>query len=480
MFYDIYKKSNLLYLLNRLDKYKNLSLIELYKLYKSSVSDVSRQFSTIVQNEANRIYGNQILREVINSLQRGECFFAGNCAGFENNSYTIANSILLKSCASILNTGYNLIFTHNAISPKHISMPTSIKLATRDEESLRHFSVNLLSHKYDNYLLNHIDSIDTHKVDEAYAKLSGISHPYEQKAFLKLKDYLLPTTNFIKQSALFNTHLYDNYLEPMQSRNLYIPLEPCAIASLKLDLKNDKSLMSKLIDNKDILLKLINDLSTKKLISHELIDLNNNNNSYKHIKGTILFYSLDEHYKIHPLKLICENEQYYLSNYSYKVKLTRQDLFEALDNNKLIPSIFSIYMPFMLDHNVNLICDIFMPQDILSMLEIVGHYFAKEYKLQQYYLDLVAISALMPISVNTKGDEFNQNHPLSLLDMLILPKLTNLEIELMLVTKIQKLTNYSLTCLALDYLDPIKIYFHKHMLLDNLKQGSTIKISQID
>lgn len=473
MLTNLFLKTDLKYLLTFFNLHQNMSIFDLYRSFKTANANMSRQFCTIVQNEAFNIYGSKCIKPVIAALERGDCIFAANHGGFENLPYVLSSSIAIKALSSMLNIGDNIIFTCNSITPKNPSVPGGIILAKRNFNQKTF--INLLPRKYDQCFLDNVRPLEPFDVIRNADKINRLCLTYEKEAFNNLQHQIFASSSFIKQSAILNTKLYNNFMPSAHAQNYYIPIEAVAKRSLLLDLKNDHSFINKLIDNPDRLLLLLQDLAGKRsCFAKDLIDLNNELDSLDNIYGTILFYAINSKHEKEQCKIIKKTDGLYLKSYNMELKLDRDHIYEALHQDLIVPSIFTINTTFMLDHGVSLVGGIFMGLYMINMLQACHKHFGMQCN-NDYYTKLLISACIMPIAVKTGiKEDFNYSHPLQVLDLFSNFKLSAKDLETMMMTKLGAIKDFTLANLAIDNFDDTKLGFYRNSINQCLEHGSAL------
>lgn len=227
---------------------------------------------------------------------------------------------------------------------------------------------------YEKNLKNNSISYDT------YIQMMKILSEYE-------KDDILKKTSFIEQGLLINEILYRNILKDTNISYLYIPIEQIVAKLLIKDLQNNKSLINKILWNKEIRNDILNELNNcvgcwNNASLSKIKDWNDKESSIYYVEGTHFFWGVDNKNIRYPLYIYEEDSKLYLigvTSYNDKVKFefTREKLIIYIKENKIFSNIFITFIEIYFTRNYSVIGGCFQETYLKVIRDKLAHVLIK-------------------------------------------------------------------------------------------------------
>ncbi len=422
---------------DHMKRYKDLTIYDYYVKTLTHGSVPSDEFiaESIKNIEAN--YTNVNRSRIEKALATTRFIYSANHCGFENYSQVLNSSILTQLATNQYQDADNLMYSCATLTPLNPTAPCGLLLGRRDSnKGYKRTALNLASRKYDSYFLTNIPAITKDGIKKRLKTLApNVIAPHEKLAIEYLSESLetLPKHSLNAQTANFNTNVLNKFLgKYTQNTTYYLEQEKIASALIVNDLKRENSFLGKLFNNKLKLLSLVRHLCNHdNLWARTLLTIGNGDRVGF---GTVLFYYIKENGKRYPLSLKVSEKNLYLTHKDFILEITPENIANALAQGRLLPNIYTTYIPMIFLHNVSVIGGIFFTRYIKKMIEIT----AKEFNLPipSYIYENYMQAFVLPVKVKTPFvNTINEARPLVLLDIINEQSLSTLQIEAVLATK---------------------------------------------
>ena len=177
--------------------------------------------------------------------------------------------------------------------------------------------------------------------------------------------------------------------------------------------------------------------------------------------------------------MVKDKNDVYLRSADYTLKVTPQNIIEALNKNALIADLYLGYICLTLDYNVSLIGGIFFNYYIKDMLEITAKTLNLPKPTEPIYSTEFIQSFLTPFKViSPDADPFslNKSRPLLQLDLHHLEPIDETQASSLLTATVKEALPLSIADMLLDFdLSDTQITDLRQELVKNLKAKSPIE-----
>ena len=247
---------------------------------------------------------------------------------------------------------------------------------------------------------------------------------------------------------------------------------------MKISLENENSFIFKIFNSPHLLYTLCKNLKGRaNLWSDERVTDNWKDDFTG--RGSVLFYRKKDSGTIEQLSLVKDKNAVYLRSADYTLKVTPQNIIEALNKNALIADLYLGYICLTLDYNVSLIGGIFFNYYIKDMLEITAKTLNLPKPTKPIYSTEFIQSFLTPFKViSPDADPFslNKSRPLLQLDLHHLEPIDETQASSLLTATVKEALPLSIADMLLDFdLSDTQITDLRQELVKNLKAKSPIE-----
>ena len=462
------------------DKFSDMSLKDYHGLLFTKGTVPSDTFINAVISNIKLNYGDIDEENVRLALKHPQCVYCANHGGIENHPELIASSLMSSYFAPLFKKQALIILACTSIGPKNPTVPGGFLLGKRLEENhYKRKRISFIPRKYD---LKYLCSLRALKSDDIKRKLntvSALASSYELSAIEAFTPENFGDNSFLSQCFKANSFYIKRFLTKVPHCPCYFVDDSVLISDLlKISLANENSFIFKIFNSPHLLYTLCKNLKGRaNLWSDERVTDNWKDDFTG--RGSVLFYRKKDSGTIEQLSLVKDKNAVYLRSADYTLKVTPQNIIEALNKNALIADLYLGYICLTLDYNVSLIGGIFFNYYIKDMLEITAKTLNLPKPTKPIYSTEFIQSFLTPFKVITPAaDPFslNKSRPLLQLDLHHLEPINETQASSLLTATVKDALPLSIADMLLDFdLSDTQITDLKQELVKNLNTKSPIE-----
>ncbi len=386
-------------------------------LAQGAVPDIA--FLKAARGVASRLYGPESAALCARELQKGGAVFAAGHCGFENHPQLIASTLCALSAKGARGrTGapaVHVALCCSNITPSNGSVPCGL-LTGRLDARRRRIKVNLAPSRLSSSYLDGIDAFGADDFARASGRAAGSFNAREIRALRNLCRLCAHSgaSGSLAQAAIVNTRAYGRLFPGAMA--MFLPIEEIASCLVISDLRAGRGVLSGIMSDRAALEQLLSDLcGVRGCWSRELLfDEDADVSGHQH-RGSVLFYGYGANSHHRTLKILRREGGMILCGKGIEVPLKPSAVAAALESGALRLSLFSCYMPLLLDHGVRLSGGVFMSDYLVAMANAM----ARALGLSLGWRGESPISSCaMPFWIREDEAGLNCAHPLSFADLL--------------------------------------------------------------